>query len=105
MSLINFPCLPCALSFYLILHLLFSIQSSHQHQGDGLVSRSIHRDINSLQDVIKIRDEILAIHDMEESPSSSYHVHHQYMKDQPNISTVSKNIIYLTTYFVELSCL
>jgi len=55
--------------------------------------------------VIKIRDEILAIHDMEESPSSSYHVHHQYMKDQPNISTVSKNIIYLTTYFVELSCL
>jgi hypothetical protein len=105
MALIFFPYLPCAMSFYLILHLLFSIQSSHQHQGDSLVSRSIHRDTNSLQDVIKTKDEILAIHDMEESPCSSYHVHHQYMKDLPHISVVSTNIIYLTSYFVELSCI
>ena len=46
--------------------------------------------------MVKTRDEILAIHDMEEYPNSSYHVHDQYMKDQPHISIVSTNIAYDT---------
>ena len=96
MALINFLYLPCAMSFYLILHLLFSIQSSHQYQGDNPISKGVHRDIKSFQDLVKTKDGILAIHDMEEYPNSSYHVHDLYMKDQPHISIVSTNIAYDT---------
>lgn len=86
----NFPHLTSTMNFHLILHFLFSIQRSHQYyEGDNSVSKCVHKDIKSLQDLIKTKDEILAVHDIEEYPNSSYHVHHQYMKDQSHISTVS----------------
>jgi hypothetical protein len=76
--------------------LLFSIQSSHQYQGDNPISKGVHRDIKCFQDLVKSRDGILSIHDIEEYLNSSYHVHDQYMKGQPHISIVSINIAYDT---------
>lgn len=47
------------MKFYLILHLLFSIQSSHQFEGDSSTSRSMHWAIESHQDMVtKTRDVI-----------------------------------------------
>ena len=46
------------MKFDLILHLLFSIQSPHQFEGDSATSRSMHWDIECHQDMVKTSDGI-----------------------------------------------
>jgi hypothetical protein len=56
-----------------------------------------------LSDLRQKAEQHMVIDYVEESPGSSYHVHHQYMKKyQPHMITVSTNITCLTTYSVEI---